>query len=341
MEAHRTKEEPGENGSAPEAPPRWPARRGRSVLTGLSSTEDFRHRDKLTPAVRILVLYLVVVLSDDHGRITTVAQRLHETYADREGHWAFGRSAASLRDSMSKWLGKSAVRCASWDRIRDALTVRVRAEHLPEALAVAAAMYERATGCEIPAAERIEPRLPDWATAATVDVGTIRRNSPASTADDAHTTTNAEVVRLREKLDNTTTLLLSTVRVYRELEAANESLRAEIAALRGQARPPQQRRSSEASRRHREAASQLDRLVQRHVDLLRQYHYPFLDDNTLRTMVFEQISPGRPQQWEFRNPIEWLDHPEPVPPASTERIVTRRAGGPNRTGRSPSSRPPG
>jgi hypothetical protein len=86
-------------------------------------------------------------------------------------------------------------------------------------------------------------------------------------------------------------------------------------------------------------ASQLDRLVQRHVDLLRQYQYPYLDDRTLRAMIFEQIAPGQPQQWEFRNPIEWLDRPDPAPPAGTERIVKRRPGAPTRTGRS--SRPPG
>ncbi|WP_285475836.1 hypothetical protein [Amycolatopsis sp. NBRC 101858] len=340
------KEEPVEDGPAspvPHQPLRWPARRGRSVLSGLSSTDDFRHRDKLTPATRVLVLYLVVMLSDDHGRITSVARRLHETYAGREGHWAFGRTAESLRDSMSKWLGKSAVRCAGWDRIRDALTVQVQVEHLPEALAVAAALYEQATGCEIPAADEIEPRLPAWATESTVDVGMIRASSPDAVGGGSAAATggiqSTELARLQERLDNTTTLLLSTVRVYRELETENESLRAEVAALRGQVHPPQQRRSSDEGRRHREVASQLDRLVQRQVDLLRVYQYPFLDDHTLRSMIFEQIAPGRPQQWEFRNDVEWLERPDPASPAGTERVVSRRPAAPTRNGRS--SRRPG
>jgi hypothetical protein len=119
-------------------------KRGQPVLSGLVSTDAFTNHPTLTVAKRMLILFLAVVLADEHGSLASLHERLKEAGDAHPQHWAAGRNLTALQSRTSKWLGKYAVRLPKWEVIVECLQLQVPREHLPRILAVAAGLHCRA-----------------------------------------------------------------------------------------------------------------------------------------------------------------------------------------------------
>jgi hypothetical protein len=119
-------------------------KRGQTVLSGLDSTDAFTNHPTLTVAKRMLILFLVVVLADEHGSLASLHERLKGAGDAHPQHWAAGRTITALQNRTAKWLGKYAVRPPKWEWIVECLQLQVPREHLPQILAVAAGLHCRA-----------------------------------------------------------------------------------------------------------------------------------------------------------------------------------------------------
>jgi hypothetical protein len=148
-------------------------KRGQTVLSGLSSTDAFTNHPTLTVAKRMLILFLVVVLADEHGSLASLHERLKEAGDAHPQHWAANRDTTALQSRTSKWLGKYAVRLPKWEVIVECLQLQVPREHLPQILAVAAGLHCRARQLPHPPEGYTgEVSVPEWAhhTRATPEI---------------------------------------------------------------------------------------------------------------------------------------------------------------------------
>jgi hypothetical protein len=288
-----------------------PRRRGKSVLSGLTSTEDFTRKDLLSQADRVLILFLAVTLTDADGCLTTVLARIADRFGGREGHWAHGKTLESLKNSTSKWLGKCAVRRPRWDRIQDAIAVQIPVEHLPGTLAAAAGLYCLAIGADIPESGYAgEVRVPPWADQPIVTTKMIRQSFAAVRPKTPGPVVDSEFTRVVRERDDAMMLLDSMVRAYRESEKNNLELREEIAQLRlSLAQQHQQFVDHHAlTRRHRDLVGQFDQLSIRYRHLLKRV-VPSVSEETLLKIVKEQVSPAV-RDWTRRSNIEWIGDPD-------------------------------
>jgi len=148
-------------------------KRGQTVLSGLASTDAFTNHPTLTVAKRMLILFLVVVLVDEHGSLASLHERLKEAGDAHPQHWAASRDITALQSRTSKWLGKYAVRLPKWELIVECLRLQVPREHLPQILAVAAGLHCRARQLpDPPEGYTGEVQVPEWAlhTRATPEI---------------------------------------------------------------------------------------------------------------------------------------------------------------------------
>ncbi|RSN21819.1 hypothetical protein DMC61_36130 [Amycolatopsis sp. WAC 04169] len=299
--------------------PTRPSRRGRTVLSGLDSTDDFTHADQLTPEQRRLILFLIVVLSDDFGSLTGTYEQLVATYADQDGHWAYGKTITDLRSLISKWLGKSAVRIPSWERITDTLRVWVVPEKLPDFVAFAAGLYCDATLKDTPSAEYEGAiRRPLWAKQSSVTVATIRRFISAFSPDGISSPRTllrnrddeeplVPVPKGTEAAYRQSDVLLQEVHVLkvlldmktrtcRRLEEQVEQLEEEIAAHQSDT-AHQRRRAGEHERLREDFLDLMARnsaLEELHMTMLRMLH-PHASHEVLNRLVAEQIRESTPR----------------------------------------------
>jgi hypothetical protein len=121
----------------------------------------------------MLILFLVVVLVDEHGSLASLHERLKEAGDAHPQHWAAGKTITALQSRTAKWLGKYAVRLPKWEMIVECLQLQVPREHLPQILAVAAALHCHARQLpEPPEGYTGEVDMPEWArhTRATPEI---------------------------------------------------------------------------------------------------------------------------------------------------------------------------
>ncbi|WP_328617196.1 hypothetical protein OHS18_13210 [Amycolatopsis sp. NBC_00355] len=112
----------------------------------------------------MLILFLAVVLADEHGSLASLHERLVEAGRGDEQHWAHGRDVKSLQNSTTKLVGKSAYRPPRWELIVVFLQLQLPPEHLPLILGVAAGLYRHAYDLPGPPPDYTGPfYLPEWA----------------------------------------------------------------------------------------------------------------------------------------------------------------------------------
>ncbi|WP_410606767.1 hypothetical protein [Amycolatopsis sp. lyj-109] len=287
-------------------------KRGQSALSRLPHTDAFTNHRVLGVADRMLILFLLVVLADEHGRLTTLHRRLAVAAARDPEHWAAGRPADKLPNSTAKWLGKAAVRRPPWHRIEEFLRLQVPPQYLQPVRAAAAGLFCKADGRERPAPDFAGPvHLPLWArhTRATteaiiadvtamlaggVEVGEV----PASTDEPS------AVRAVRAELEKTKIVLSQVLREYMQLQHAHDKLREEADYWEGSVTA-----QGEQFVEHHQQRQQL-RLVNRkfqalrllHIDLLVKLH-PGLSVTGAESMLEEQLKPaavpGLRPDWEF------------------------------------------
>ncbi|WP_410573845.1 hypothetical protein [Amycolatopsis sp. cmx-4-61] len=289
-------------------------KRGQSALSRLPHTDAFTNHRVLGVADRMLILFLLVVLADEHGRLATLHQRLALAAARDPDHWAAGRPADKLPNSTAKWLGKAAVRRPPWPRIEEFLRLQVPPRHLAPVRATAAGLFCKADGKDRPDPDSTGPvHLPPWARhtrvtteAIIADVAAMLAPGPETAAGEpAAADPEPAAVRADSAHLETTKLLLSQVlREYMQLQRDHDRLRREADYWEGAVTA-----QGEQFVEHHQQRQQL-RLVNRqfralrrlHVDLLLKLH-PGLSAATAESIVDEQLQPaavpGPRPDWEF------------------------------------------
>jgi hypothetical protein len=159
------------------------------VLDRLADTDSFSNPDKLSLADRKLILYLVVTLADESRRLTAAYEAVLRAYSGVRGHWAHGKPLAVMQKYCAKFLGKSAERRPTWDKVEDVLRAALPADRAEVALAEAAWLFSRAAGVERPPGYSGELSKPVWdqpsitvVTAAMI-AGPARPSKPIASDD--------------------------------------------------------------------------------------------------------------------------------------------------------------
>ncbi len=132
------------------------------MLDRLADTDSFSNPDKLSLADRKLILYLVVTLADESRRLTGAYEAVLRAYSGVHGHWAHGKPLAVMQKYCAKFLGKSAERRPTWDKVEDVLRAALPADRAAAALAEAAWLFSRAAGVERPPGYSGELSKPVW-----------------------------------------------------------------------------------------------------------------------------------------------------------------------------------
>jgi hypothetical protein len=305
--------------------------RGQSALSKLPHTDAFTNHCVLSVADRMLILFLLIVLADEHGRLTTLHQRLATVAAGDNDHWAAGRPVDKLPNSTAKWLGKAAIRRPRWDRIEEFLRLQVPREHLPVVRATAAGLYCEAAGVNPPSRDFLGPvYLPPWAqhTRATTEtiIADVAATLAPRLAPEAHTgaasaaagdlapvenpelrAVLAERDKYKSERDGYKTVLDQVVREYRAVQEENAALREQVTYWDG-AVTVQGEQFVEFHRQRQDVRllnRQLQALRKLHIDLLLKLH-PGLAVTTVELIVDEQLDPAtvmtRRTNWEFTSP---------------------------------------
>jgi hypothetical protein len=213
---------------------------GQPVLSRLRSTEDFKYRFRLDIGARRLILFLIVVLADDEGRLTRTHEVVLDAYGGVPGHWASGKDLHKLRKMGSKFLGRAAERLLPWHKIADIVNAAVPEEDRPWVLAHAAGLYCQATKQERPSGDyRGQILEPSWSCENPLTVHQIR----ASLGDCKRSfegivpgaVASSQTVEADTAVDdpaNLRLLLDTTVRGFRETEAQLERVKTENSHLR-------------------------------------------------------------------------------------------------------------
>ncbi|MBE8522417.1 hypothetical protein ILP97_33845 [Amycolatopsis sp. H6(2020)] len=289
-------------------------KRGQSALSKLPHTDAFTNHRVLGVADRMLILFLLVVLADEHGRLTTLHRRLAVAAARDPEHWAAGRPAEKLPNSTAKWLGKAAVRRPPWQRIEEFLRLQVPPQHLQPVRAAAAGLFCKADGKERPAPDFAGPvHLPSWAKHTRATTEAIIADVTAMLADGteaepggapAAAAGDGEVAAVRAELEKAKTVLRQVLREYMQLQRAHDKLREEADYWEGSVTS-----QGEQFIEHHQQRQQL-RLVNRRFQALRRLHvgllvklHPGLSTASAETMIEEQLKPaavpGPRPDWEF------------------------------------------
>ncbi|WP_370943796.1 hypothetical protein AB5J62_32385 [Amycolatopsis sp. cg5] len=270
--------------------------RGQSALSKLKSTEDFTNKDKLSADGRALILFLVVTLADESGRLTGTFRALLDAHADDDGHWSHGKDLAGIQSHCSKYLGRAAARIPSWNKVHDLITAATPEARLPTVLGYAAGLFCRAARVARPCGEyRGEILLPEWAGAEVVTVPAIQAcliNPEPVPRDDG------DAERLREELQETRDLLWSVVRGFRQVSAQSNERDAAQRQRQAAVRESVDLRAQNQRLRHRNSV-----LMKENLRLLKALH-PGTSTETLRKLMLESHArqaerPGIPT-------MEWL-----------------------------------
>ncbi|MEV7094860.1 hypothetical protein AB0M80_18685 [Amycolatopsis sp. NPDC051045] len=287
-------------------------KRGQSALSRLPHTDAFTNHRVLSVADRMLILFLLVVLADEHGRLATLHRRLAVAAARDPEHWAAGRPADKLPNSTAKWLGKAAVRRPPWARIEEFLQLQVPPQYLPVVRAAAAGLFCKADGKERPDPDFRGPvHLPSWArhTRATTEAiiaDVTAMPAPLAAEEEPETVAASErgLSAVHADLEKTEMVLRQVLREYMQLQRAHDKLRNEVAYWEGSVTAQgeqfvefhQQRQELRLVNRRFQALRRL------HVDLLVKLH-PGLSVATVETIIEEQLEPaavlGSRPDWEF------------------------------------------
>ncbi|MBP2331065.1 hypothetical protein JOF56_011450 [Kibdelosporangium banguiense] len=149
--------------------------RGQPALAKLVSTADFTNKRKLPPDDRKMILFLLVALADaGDGVLTPAYQAVLARHGDTAGHWSAGKNMAAMQKAGGKFLGQSAERRPSWDKVEDLIGAMFGGPRRQSLLAVAAGLF-RADGEPPSASYGGEIVRPEWAAADVVTVETIRQ----------------------------------------------------------------------------------------------------------------------------------------------------------------------
>ncbi|GAA1991224.1 hypothetical protein [Amycolatopsis minnesotensis] len=156
---------------------------GRTALSGLRTTEDFSQAGLSLPS-RALILYLLVVLVDEQEKLTGAYLALLGRFSGRDGHWTHGLDLPTLRKRCGKFLGKSAERAPTWDKIEDLVRTWQAPGTAEATLADAAGVFCRVHGTTRPHSDYSGPiRVPVWADSRVVTVDMIRHALTQSRSD--------------------------------------------------------------------------------------------------------------------------------------------------------------
>jgi len=289
-------------------------KRGQTVLSRLVSTDAFTNHPTLTVPKRMLILFLVVVLADEHGSLAALHERLEAAGKADENHWAHGRDVASLQNSTSKCLGKNAVRPPKWELITECLRLQVPPENLPPVLAVAAGLYRHARHLTGPPDGYTGPvSLPEWArhtraTPQTISDDLRQLLSPPaaeSVAEPPAISSELDVVALVEERDRLKAVLPAVLRGTRALEreAETERDRADYLQMSLEMQQEQFVEHHQLQREHRDLRRRYHRLeVLYATQLMKAYHG--ISRKTIQSIIDEQLgaAPGLRTQrpvWEF------------------------------------------
>ncbi|WP_410592304.1 hypothetical protein [Amycolatopsis sp. lyj-23] len=286
-------------------------KRGQSALSKLPHTDAFTNHRVLAVADRMLILFLLVVLADEHGRLATLHHRLALAAARDPDHWAAGRPADKLPNSTAKWLGKAAVRRPPWPRIEEFLRLQVPPQHLAPVRAAAAGLFGKADGKDRPDPDFTGPvHLPPWARHTRVTTETIIADVAAMLAPEPEPATgeppasDPEPAAVRADLETTKVLLSQVLREYMQLQRDHDRLRREVEYWEGAvtAQGEQFVEHHQQRQQLRLLNRQFQALRRLHVDLLVKLH-PGLSAATAGAIVDEQLAPaavsGPRPDWEF------------------------------------------
>jgi hypothetical protein len=291
-------------------------KRGQTVLSRLVSTDAFTNHPTLTVPKRMLILFLVVVLADDHGSLASLHERLQETGETDEGHWAHGRDVKSLQNSTSKCLGKNAVRAPKWELIAECLRLQIPPEHLPPILAVAAGLYCHARELTGPPDGYSGPvHLPEWARHTRVTPETISDHlrqlltplapQAADLGEEPAVHGELDVGALIDECERLRTLLSAVLRGTRALEkeAEEQRARAEYFKMSAEVQTEQFVENHRIQRELREVRRRFHRLEALYAaQLAKAYHG--ISRATIQDIIDQQIDAAagvRTQRpvWEF------------------------------------------
>lgn len=304
-------------------------KRGQTVLSRLVSTDAFTNHPTLTVPKRMLILFLVVVLADDHGSLVSLHERLQETGEADEHHWAHGRDVKSLQNSTSKCLGKNAVRAPKWELIAECLRLQIPPEHLPPILAVAAGLYRHARELTGPPDGYSGPvHLPEWACHTRATPETISDHlrqmltppaaEPAEPVDvldfddcgdfgeEPAVRGELDVSALVDECDRLRTLLSAVLRGTRALEkeAEEQRARAEYFKMSAEVQTEQFVENHRIQRELREVRRRFHRLETLYAAQLAATAYHGISRTTIQGIIDQQIDAAggvRTQRpvWEF------------------------------------------
>lgn len=306
--------EPGTGSPQPRAG-KAQRKRGQSVLSGLPSTDAFSNHRILSVPDRMLILFLVVALADEHGCLTTLHERIAAAAAGDREHWAHGRPADKMPNSTTKWLGRSAVRRPPWKRIEEFLRLQLAPDHLPLVLATAAGLYCQAAGISRPCADyEGQIYLPDWAkhTKATtgsvqsslrdllaaLDEGVVDGEQPPTTG------VNLDMLSLIKDRDKYKVLLSEVSRAFRHVEryAERQHDEAEYGAWSMQQQGDQFVEHNQLQLDHKKLKREHEQLRTHYAELLMRV-VKGISRETAERMIDDQLAPAKAMpartQWEI------------------------------------------
>ncbi|GAA4551674.1 hypothetical protein [Amycolatopsis samaneae] len=287
--------------------------RGQGILRNLKSTEDFTHKSRLSLEARQLILYLVVVLTDQAGSLTTLITKVRAAYGARDGHWAAHRNAKSLHNLFAKTLGKGAERVPRWNRIDDLLAVFLPPDQLPAVRAVTAYLYGQAESSDTPGFAG-QPHTPPWAGEPIVTVETIRAYAPPivpldrtdrDTASDDGISGDLDLglVEAHRELAKRTELLTGITKAFQYEHRRANNLEQQVKDLEDRLGKSEKERLEAVKRaalglvardHHRAVCDAYDNLEGRYLQTLR-YMIPGADDDILRQIMHGQTQGVRPR----------------------------------------------
>jgi len=113
--------------------------RGNKAANKLASTEGFT-KDLPLPH-RKLILFLIVVLSDQNGTLQTMYEAILKKWRHASGHWAAGKDRKQLTEACGRYIGSGASALVQWHKIVDAVEATMPEQTAAVVLTYAAGLY--------------------------------------------------------------------------------------------------------------------------------------------------------------------------------------------------------
>lgn len=298
-------------------------KRGQPVLTGLTSTDAFTQHPTLPVPKRMLILFLAVVLADEHGCLASLHERLVAAGREDKQHWAHGRDVKSLQNSTTKWVGKNAYRPPPWELIVVFLQLQLPPEHLPLILGVAAGLHRSAYNRPGPPDYSGPVYLPEWASSTRTTPEVISDDlqkrlappvqEPAGKPAVPEVPADLDVTGLVTDLRRYQRLLPVVLRGTRELdrEVERQRERAEYAEIALHLQQQQFVEFHQLQRDHRELQRQHEKLRNLYTKHLMR-ELPGSSQASVQQVIDDQLRlttrvPVPRPVWEFTNDAEGQD----------------------------------